>query len=93
VVPGALMVNLLGFEQRSAEDPVADYSEQRQALSALPEAHLHWYGKRGSSLGRKLGHLTVLLRSSEPEQRREEAMQRLQQVREIWPLPGDPGAA
>ena len=93
LVPGALMVNLLGFEQRSAEDPAADYSEQRQALSALPEAHLHWYGKRGSSLGRKLGHLTILLRSSEPEQRREEAMQRLQQVREIWPLPGDPGAA
>ncbi|WP_415399867.1 5-(carboxyamino)imidazole ribonucleotide synthase [Synechococcus sp. W4D4] len=92
-VPGALMVNLLGFERRSADDPEADYGRQRHALASLDDAHLHWYGKRGSSLGRKLGHLTVLLRSSEAQQRRQEAMERLQQIRAIWPLPEETVAA
>jgi 5-(carboxyamino)imidazole ribonucleotide synthase len=84
---GALMVNLLGFEQRSAEDPLAAYELQRQALAALPDAHLHWYGKAGASVGRKLGHVTLLLQQQDPAARRQEAMQRLEQVRQIWPLP------
>lgn len=88
--PGALMVNLLGFEQRSGEDPGAAYEPQRQALAALPEAHLHWYGKAGASVGRKLGHITLLLQQQDPAARREEAMQRLEQVRQIWPLPPGP---
>jgi 5-(carboxyamino)imidazole ribonucleotide synthase len=91
--PGALMVNLLGFEQRSAEDPLAAYELQRQALAALPDAHLHWYGKAGASVGRKLGHVTLLLQQQDPAARRQEAMQRLEQVRQIWPLPpgSEPG--
>jgi 5-(carboxyamino)imidazole ribonucleotide synthase len=84
---GALMVNLLGFEQCSAEDPLAAYELQRQALAALPDAHLHWYGKAGASVGRKLGHVTLLLQQQDPAARRQEAMQRLEQVRQIWPLP------
>jgi 5-(carboxyamino)imidazole ribonucleotide synthase len=88
--PGALMVNLLGFEERSADNPASAYEGPRQQLSALPDAHLHWYGKAGSSLGRKLGHITVLLRQHDPAARREEAMQRLAQVRAIWPLPLEP---
>jgi len=87
VAPGALMVNLLGFEERNGDDTAAEYHDQRQALCNLADAHLHWYGKAGSSVGRKLGHVTVLLRQSEPEARRQEAMQRLDQVRQIWPLP------
>ena len=90
VVPGALMVNLLGFENRDVADTAADYASQREALAALPEAHLHWYGKAGSSIGRKLGHVTLLLRQADPEARRQEAMERLAQVRQIWPLPPDP---
>lgn len=90
VVPGALMVNLLGFENRDVADPAADYASQREALAALPEAHLHWYGKAASSIGRKLGHVTLLLRQADPEARRQEAMERLAQVRQIWPLPPDP---
>ena len=90
VVPGALMVNLLGFENRDVANPAADYASQREALAALPEAHLHWYGKAGSSIGRKLGHVTLLLRQADPEARRQEAMERLAQVRQIWPLPPDP---
>ena len=87
VVPGALMVNLLGFEDRDAADPAADYASQRDALAALPEAHLHWYGKAGASVGRKLGHITLLLRQTNPAARRQEAMERLEQVRQHWPLP------
>ena len=95
VVPGALMVNLLGFEERPATDPAADsaaYGEQRRALAALPEAQLHWYGKAGCSIGRKLGHITLLLRQHDPAARRQEAMERLAQVRQIWPLPPGPQA-
>ena len=90
VAAGALMVNLLGFEERAADDPASHYDGQRQALAQLPDAHLHWYGKAGSSPGRKLGHVTLLLHQGDAAERRAEAMQRLEQVRQIWPLP--PGA-
>jgi 5-(carboxyamino)imidazole ribonucleotide synthase len=90
LVPGALMVNLLGFESRDAHHPEADYPHQRSALEALPRLHLHWYGKQGASLGRKLGHVTVLLEQGDPQARRQEAMERLAQIRQIWPLPPAP---
>ena len=57
------------------------------ALAALPGAALHWYGKQGSVLGRKLGHITVLLQALGPEERASEACQRLEEIRTIWPLP------
>lgn len=81
-VPGALMVNLLGFEHSAAE-----YHEQREALAALPQASVHWYGKQGASPGRKLGHVTLLLQGNTPETRRTEAEALLAQVRRLWPLP------
>ncbi len=81
-VPGALMVNLLGFEPGPFE-----YAPQREALAQLPGASLHWYGKQGGGIGRKLGHLTLTLEAGDPEQRTDEAMARLAQVRQIWPLP------
>jgi 5-(carboxyamino)imidazole ribonucleotide synthase len=86
-VPGALMVNLLGFETLPADHPDADHLQRRSALQALPGVHLHWYGKQGSSIGRKLGHVTVLLHQQDPLLRRQEAMQRLEEIRRIWPLP------
>jgi 5-(carboxyamino)imidazole ribonucleotide synthase len=82
VVPGALMVNLLGDQ---ADDTVA--AERLSALQALPDAHLHWYGKKGDRLGRKLGHLTLLLEGRTPRERAMEKRRRLAQVRQIWPLP------
>ncbi len=82
LVPGALMVNLLGRERSEGSDE-ADC----QALAALPGAHLHWYGKSQTSPGRKLGHLTLLLQSNGAEALRREALEKLQQVRAIWPLP------
>ncbi|MFS0515099.1 5-(carboxyamino)imidazole ribonucleotide synthase [Nostoc sp. UIC 10607] len=54
--PGAIMVNLLGYENSDS-----DYQSQRQKIAEIPQAHLHWYGKTESRPGRKLGHVTVLL--------------------------------
>jgi 5-(carboxyamino)imidazole ribonucleotide synthase len=51
---------------------------------------LHWYGKQGSGLGRKLGHLTLNLDAAEPGERLAEAMAKLDLVRRIWPLPHAP---
>ncbi|MCP9817981.1 5-(carboxyamino)imidazole ribonucleotide synthase [Synechococcus sp. Cruz-9H2] len=79
---GALMVNLLGFETSTAA-----YARQRQALEALADVHLHWYGKRLARPGRKLGHLTVELKASGAAERVREASLRLAEVRAIWPLP------
>ncbi|WP_315859286.1 MULTISPECIES: 5-(carboxyamino)imidazole ribonucleotide synthase [unclassified Cyanobium] len=83
VVPGALMVNLL-----APEGGDADQLERRQALEALPGAHLHWYGKQGGGAGRKLGHLTLLLEGRTDAERELDKQRRLAQVRAIWPLPG-----
>ena len=82
LVPGALMVNLLGRDGTQERDE-ADC----QALAALPGAHLHWYGKSESSPGRKLGHLTLLLESSGNAALQREAQAKLQEVRSIWSLP------
>jgi 5-(carboxyamino)imidazole ribonucleotide synthase len=83
-VPGALMVNLLGFENSEA-----DYQRQRNELAALPQATVHWYGKQGSSPGRKLGHITLLLPGVTAGERAGQAEQLLERVRTIWPLPPD----
>ncbi|MBW4465580.1 MAG: 5-(carboxyamino)imidazole ribonucleotide synthase [Pegethrix bostrychoides GSE-TBD4-15B] len=71
---GAVMVNLLGYETSDQ-----DYLEKRQRLSALPQAHLYWYGKT-SRLGRKLGHVTVLL----PQANRAEAERIAAQIEQVW---------
>ena len=83
-VPGALMVNLLGFENSEA-----DYQRQRDELAALPQATVHWYGKQGSSPGRKLGHVTLLLTGAPAGERAGQAEQLLERVRTIWPMPPD----
>ena len=80
-IAGAVMVNLLGFE-----DSGSDYLALRQRLEALPSATLHWYGKRQVHAGRKLGHLTLVLESSTLEDRTAELERRLAEVRAIWPL-------
>ncbi len=56
---GAVMINLLGYEHSES-----DYLDKRQQLSEIPGAVVHWYGKTESRLGRKLGHVTVLLESA-----------------------------
>lgn len=54
--PGALMVNLLGYEH--SHD---DYQAKRQQLAQIPGARVHWYGKTESRPGRKLGHVNVAI--------------------------------
>ncbi len=50
----AAMVNLIG--EGSVGPPAL--SGISRALS-IPEVHFHWYGKRASRPGRKMGHLTI----------------------------------
>jgi 5-(carboxyamino)imidazole ribonucleotide synthase len=73
---GAIMVNLLGFESATN-----DYTAQRAALAAIPNAHVHWYGKTASRPGRKLGHVTVKLDGNDWRSR---APQAIDQVSAIW---------
>ncbi len=82
---GALMVNLLGHETSDR-----GYDEERRALAALPGAHLHWYGKKGSTPGRKLGHLTLPLAAGSQEEQGRQRQRLLAQVRDLWPLPQYP---
>jgi 5-(carboxyamino)imidazole ribonucleotide synthase len=55
VAPVAIMVNLLGFEENTS-----DYLEKRQVIACFPNTHIHWYNKTIASVGRKLGHVTIL---------------------------------
>jgi 5-(carboxyamino)imidazole ribonucleotide synthase len=79
----AVMVNLLGYE-----DIESDYLAQCQQIAAIPNTHIHWYGKTQSRIGRKLGHVTILLDS--PAATRHERNDRQQaealakQVESIW---------
>ncbi|KZR92289.1 N5-carboxyaminoimidazole ribonucleotide synthase [Synechococcus sp. MIT S9509] len=82
VVPGALMVNLLGLSSEGSEP----LKSRLSALEAIPRCHLHWYGKEEMP-GRKVGHVTVLLEQADSEARGEEAQSLLKQIRAVWPNP------
>ncbi|WP_310489008.1 5-(carboxyamino)imidazole ribonucleotide synthase [Chamaesiphon sp. VAR_69_metabat_338] len=78
---GAVMVNLLGYE-----DTHSDYLTQRQQIAALPHTYLHWYGKQ-SRVGRKLGHVTLLVGTDAEHERqdyRSQAEALARQVEAIW---------
>ena len=76
---GAVMVNLLGYE--SAE---SDYLEKRKQLAQISGAFVHWYGKKVSRPGRKLGHVTVLLDEELVDQGRMQVQAIAQTVESIW---------
>lgn len=69
----AIMINLLGLE--NSRSP---YLSQREQLAEIPHAFLHWYGKSESRIGRKLGHVTVLLED------RSKGRAIAQQIESIW---------
>ncbi|QNP30828.1 5-(carboxyamino)imidazole ribonucleotide synthase [Cylindrospermopsis curvispora] len=73
--PAAVMVNLLGYEESHNE-----YFQIREKLATIPHSHLHWYGKRESRPGRKLGHITILVE----ELNRESIEQIICEVESIW---------
>jgi 5-(carboxyamino)imidazole ribonucleotide synthase len=81
ICDGAVMINLLGYE-----DSHSDYLVQRQQLAAMPNTHVHWYGKQ-SRRGRKLGHVTVLIDSDSKDLEQDDRSQAealAQQVEMIW---------
>jgi 5-(carboxyamino)imidazole ribonucleotide synthase len=71
---GAIMVNLLGFEESDT-----DYGEKRDRILKIPNSFLHWYGKT-SRPGRKLGHATVLLNGEQLTQ----AKSVINKIESIW---------
>ncbi|MFM9267957.1 5-(carboxyamino)imidazole ribonucleotide synthase [Tychonema sp. BBK16] len=76
---GAVMVNLLGY--KSAE---SDYLEKRKQLAQLNNTFVHWYGKKVSRPGRKLGHVTVLLDREAVDQGRVQVDAIAQTIESIW---------
>jgi 5-(carboxyamino)imidazole ribonucleotide synthase len=72
---GAIMVNLLGYENSES-----DYQTKREKLAAFANAYVHWYGKTQSRIGRKLGHVTILLEAQQVSQARSIA----EQIEAIW---------
>lgn len=75
ISPGAVMVNLLGYD-----DSGSDWMQKCQQIQEIPRAHLHWYGKTESRPGRKLGHVTILLDT----QSHARALEAARQVESIW---------
>ncbi|WP_204103365.1 MULTISPECIES: 5-(carboxyamino)imidazole ribonucleotide synthase [Spirulina sp. CCY15215] len=71
----AVMVNLLGFENSQS-----DYQNKREQLANIPHAFVHWYRKTESRIGRKLGHVTVLL----GEKNKEKGNAIAQKIESIW---------
>ena len=75
------MVNLLGLPngiKNSMEDRL-------DALGKCEGIYLHWYNKEYETPGRKLGHVTAILKGTSPLERRGEALNVLNTVRSIWP--------
>ena len=72
---GAVMVNLLGYEHS-----YHNYQDKLAEIATIPQAYIHWYGKKESRPGRKLGHVTVLLSEAE----RQFGQQLSQKIESIW---------
>ncbi|MFM7441062.1 MAG: 5-(carboxyamino)imidazole ribonucleotide synthase [Snowella sp.] len=75
----AVMVNLLGYE--NAED---DYAEKRAKLAEIPQAFVHLYNKNESRIGRKLGHVTVLINHLDHQNQRQNLLAMIQKIESIW---------
>ncbi len=71
---GAVMVNLLGYEESESE-----YLEKRDRILEIPHSFVHWYGKT-SRPGRKLGHVTVILETTQLTQ----AKSIITEIESIW---------
>jgi 5-(carboxyamino)imidazole ribonucleotide synthase len=78
---GAIMVNLLGFEESDTDyqGKCDREARRRQRILEIPNSYIHWYGKI-SRPGRKLGHATVLLN---PEQLTQ-AKSVINKIESIW---------
>jgi len=76
---GAVMVNLLGYESATC-----DYQEKLDKIAQISGAHVHWYGKRESRVGRKLGHVTVIRNPQTLTDKRKELLAIAREIETIW---------
>lgn len=83
LVPGAVMVNLLGLNPKTS----SPLQERLQQLHQIKGADVHWYGKSGETVGRKLGHVTVVLNETDALSQRRQAIYLRDMIRTIWPFP------
>ena len=81
LVDGALMVNLLGLESNY---PIS-LTQRLNNLRGIPGLKVHWYEKAEEKKGRKLGHVTFLLKNKDTSSRKKEALGVLKTIRSIWP--------
>ena len=81
IANGALMVNLLGLP---SNHPI-QLSERLDGLRSIPGLNVHWYEKEEEKKGRKLGHVTYLLKNKDAINRKKEALDVLKTIRSIWP--------
>ncbi len=83
LVDGALMANLLGLQSNY---PIP-LTQRLDNLRAIPSLNVHWYEKEEEKKGRKLGHVTYLLKNKDVMSRKKEALDVLKTIRSIWPTP------
>ena len=81
LVDGALMANLLGLQSNY---PVS-LSQRLDKLRAIPDLNVYWYEKEVEKKGRKLGHVTYLLKNKDVLSRKKEALDVLKTIRSVWP--------
>ena len=81
LVNGALMANLLGL---NSNYPIT-LSQRLEDLRSIPGLNVHWYEKEEEKKGRKLGHVTYLLKNKDALSRKKEALDVLKSIRSIWP--------
>jgi 5-(carboxyamino)imidazole ribonucleotide synthase len=75
----AVMVNLLGYENAEG-----DYAQKREKLAEIPQSFVHWYNKTESRIGRKLGHVTVLIDNLANKNQQENLLSIIQKIESIW---------
>tara|TARA_Y100001968_G_scaffold68638_1_gene59709 strand:+ start:753 stop:1898 length:1146 start_codon:yes stop_codon:yes gene_type:complete len=78
---GALMANLLGL---SSNYPIS-LTQRLDSLRTISGLNVHWYEKEEEKKGRKLGHVTYLLKNKDATSRKKEALDVLKTIRSIWP--------
>ncbi len=81
IVDGALMANLLGLQSNY---PLS-ITQRLNNLRNIPGLNVHWYDKEEEKKGRKLGHVTYLLKNKDAFSRKKEALDVLKKIRSIWP--------
>ena len=70
----AVMVNLLGYEYSDH-----NYPDKLNEIAKIPASYIHWYGKK-SRPGRKLGHVTVLLSTTD----RKLELEIIDKIESLW---------